>query len=219
MVTLTNTIDRVADMLARSDLNSQIEAEIKLAIARYNRRVSWLSEVRAGTLATVANQSFYSTFDITAADAVQDVAGRSAVSFQDVLKIDHLRDADYDELRRVSYSDFERFFDTSGSSGGPDYFTIYGGKLGLWPVPDAIETLTISAVVKPQVPSIGGDTSVWFEQAQELIENAAAQAVCIKFTQDAERAAIFAALEKVHYDDLVREGALKMATGRLRAHD
>jgi len=218
MTTLAEIRNRVADMLARSDLSTQIEKEISLAVTRYNRKVTWLSEIRGGTLATVAGQATYSTFSIAAADAVQTVTGLTAVSFQDVLKIQYIRDADYDELREVRYSDWERFFDTSGSTGGPDYFTIYAGKIGLWPVPDAVETLTISAVVKPVVPTAVTDESVWFEQYQELIEAATATAVCMKFIKDFEQAAVWAAEEKKQSDALDRENALRMSTGRIKAH-
>ena len=55
--------------------------------------------------------------------------------------------------------------------------------------------------------------------AQELIENAAAAAICRKFIQDGERAQAFQVYETAAWEDLVREGNQKMATGRLKAHD
>lgn len=219
MTTLLDVRDRVADQLARSDLGSQIDREIQLAITRYNRRVSWLHEVRALTLTSVAAQPWYDAVDLSPGAGPQDVTGRTSVPVSDIQKIEYMRDPDYYDLRQVRYSDFERFFDTTGASGRPTYFTLYAGQIGIWPVPDSVATYTLSAVVKPQVPASASDTSVWFDQAQELIENAAAAAICRKFIQDGERAQAFQVYETAAWEDLVREGNQKMATGRLKAHD
>lgn len=219
MTTFLDVRNRVADQLARADLSTQIDREIQLAIARYNRRVSWLHEVRGVTLTTVIGQPWYAALNLSAGAGPQDVTGRTAVDVADVQKIEYMRDASYEDLRQVSYRDFERFFDTTGAAGRPAYFTLYAGQIGIWPVPDGVATYTLSVVAKPAVPSSATDTSVWFDQAQELIENAAAAAICRKFIQDGERAQAFQVYETAAWDDLVREGNQKMATGRLRAHD
>lgn len=219
MTTLLDVRDRIADQLSRSDLSTQIDREIQLAITRYNRRVSWLHEVRGATLVTVAGQRFYTSVDLSAGAGVQDVAGRTAVSVQDIQKIEYMRASDDDPLYQVAYSDFEERFDVTGSSGEPEYFALYAGQIGLWPTPSGVDTLTLSVVVKPVVPTDAADTSVWFDQAQELIENAAASAICRKFLQDGERAQAFQVYEAAAWEELVREGNQKMATGRLRSHD
>lgn len=219
MTTLLDVRNRIADQLSRSDLSTQIDREIQLAIQRYNRRVSWLHEVRGATLITVVGQRFYSTIDLTAGAGPQDVTGRTAVSVQDVQKVEYMRDADDDPIEQIDYREFERRFDVSGTTGGAEYFTLYAGQIGLWPAPDAVATFTLSVVVKPVVPASATDTSVWFDQAQELIENAAAAAICRKFIQDGERAQAFQVYESAAWEDLVRESNQKMATGRLKAHD
>lgn len=219
MTTLLDVRDRIADQLSRSDLSTQIDREIQFAITRYNRRVTWLHEVRGATLATVAGQAWYTSISLAAGAGLQDVTGRTAVDVADVQKIEYLRGADYDELQQVDARTFEAFFDTTGNGGEPEYFTLYAGQIGLWPVPSEVETLTLSVVVKPVVPSAAGDESVWFDQAQELIENAAAAAICRKFLQDGERAQAFQVYETAAWEDLVRESNQKMATGRIKAHD
>lgn len=219
MTTLLDVRNRIADQLSRSDLSTQIDREIQLAITRYNRRVSWLTEVRGATLTTVIGQRFYGTLDLSAGAGPQDVTGRTAVSVQDVQKVEYMRDADDDPIEQIDYREFERRFDVSGTTGGAEYFTLYAGQIGLWPAPDAVETLTLSVVVKPAIPTLATDESVWFDQAQELIENAAAAAICRKFLQDGERAQAFQVYETAAWEELVREGNQKMATGRLRSHD
>ena len=219
MTTFLDVRTRVADQLARSDLNTQIDREIQLAMARYNRRVSWLHEVREVSLTSVAAQAWYSSVDVSTGTGPQDTTGRTAVDVADIQKIDYMRDPNYDDLRQVHYSDFEGFFDTTGAARRPTYFTLYAGQIGIWPVPDGVTIYTLSAVVKPIIPSLAADESIWFDQAQELIENAAAAAICRKFIQDGERAQAFQVYETEAWNDLVREGNQKMATGKLRAQD
>ena len=219
MTTFLDVRDRVADQLSRSDLSAQIDREIQLAITRYNRRVTWLHEVRAVTLTSVAAQAWYSSVDVSTGAGPQDVAGRTAVDVSDIQSVRYMRTADYDDLKQVRYSDFERFFDTTGSAGRTAYFTLYAGQIGIWPVPAGGETFTLSVVCKPVVPSSATDTSVWFDQAQELIENAAASAICRKFLSDGERAQAFKAFEDAAWDELLAESNKKAATGRIRSCD
>ncbi len=219
MTTLLDVRNRVADQLARSDLNTQIDREIQLAIARYNRRATWLHEVRSFTLTSVIGQAWYASVDLSTGTGPQDVTGRTAVDVADIQAIHYIRDADYEDLRAMAYADFEKLFDTVSGGSRATYYSLYAGQIGLWPEPSVVENFAISAMVKPVVPSSASDTSVWFDQAQELIENAAASAICRKFIQDGERAAAFQAFEALAWEDLVAEGNKKMATGRLRVHE
>lgn len=219
MTTQADIVARVADMLSRTDLNVQIGQEIQIAIRRYNRRASWLTEVRDATFQTVIGQEWYPTIDLSTGAGPQSVTGRTSVSVADIVKVDYLRDADSEPLQQVSKRMFEEFFDTAGSSGSPNYFVLYAGQLGLWPVPNEVQTMTLSAQVKPLVPTLSTDTSIWFTQAQDLIENAAAAAIAAKFTRDVESATIFRANENDAWADLVRESNVKMATGRLRVNE
>lgn len=219
MTTLLDVRNRVADQLARSDLSTQIDREIQLAIIKYNRKVTWLHEVRQATLTSVAAQTWYTSIDVSTGAGPQDVTGRTAVSVQDIQKIDYIRDADSEYLKQMHYTDFERLFDTTATTGRATYFALYAGQIGLWPSPSEVEAFTLSVVVKPVVPSLATDTSIWFDQAQELIENATASAICRKFIQDGERAQAFVVFEDQAWQDLIAEGNKKSATGRLRGHD
>lgn len=219
MTTLLDVRNRVADQLARSDLSTQIDREIQLAITRYNRKVTWLHEVRHATLTGVGAQTWYTNIDVSTGAGPQSVTGRTAVSVQDVQKVDYIRDADGEYLKQMHYTDFERLFDTTATTGRSTYFALYAGQIGLWPQPAASETFTLSVAVKPIVPSLAADTSIWFEQAQELIENATAAAICRKFIQDGERAQAFFVYEGQAWEDLLTESNRKGATGRIRGHD
>ncbi len=219
MTTLLDVRDRIADQLARSDLSTQIDREIQLAIARYNRRVTWLHEVRSFTLTSVIGQAWYSSVNVSAGSGPQDVTGRTAVDVSDIVAVNYIRDADYEDLRQMPYAEFERLFDSVSGGSRATYYCLYAGQIGLWPEPAAVEAFSISAAVKPVIPSSATDESVWFDQAQELIENAAAAAICRKFIQDGERAQAFQVYESAAWEDLVAESNKKMATGRLRVHE
>jgi hypothetical protein len=219
MTTLLDVRNRVADQLARSDLNTQIDIEIQLAIARYNRRATWLHEVRSFTLTSVIDQAWYATVDLSTGTGLQDVTGRTAVSVADIQTIHYMRDADFDDLRAMAYMEFEKLFDTVSGGSRATYYSLYAGQIGLWPVPATVADFTISAMVKPLVPVLATDESIWFDQAQELIENAAAGAICRKFIQDGDRAQAFQVYEAAAWEDVVSEGNKKMATGRLRVHE
>lgn len=219
MTTLLDIRNRIADQLSRSDLSAQIDAEIGLAIRRYSRRMSWLIEVRGATLDTVASQTWYSSVDLSGGAGPQAVAGRTAVAVSEIQKINYIRDDDDLEIRQLRYPDFEQLFDADNGLGGPTHFTLYAGQIGFWPTPDAILEFQLSVAVKPVVPTLATDTSVFFDQAQELIENAAAGAVCRKFIQDGDRAAAFAVYEAAAWNEIVAESGMKMGTGKIMVHD
>jgi hypothetical protein len=208
----------------RTDLNSQIDAEIQNAIRHYNRRVNWITERRGGTITTVAGTTWYSEVDLTTGAGIEDnptgTAPTSTASVKDLLKIIYIKleqgAIDW-PLTRVSYDEFERLVEGNAVVGIPDYYTVYVGEIGLWPTPSAVFSLYISAFWKPTVPTADDHESVWFDEHLELIENSAARRVCFKWTHDKELGSVFALLEKEQEDLLLAEGAARTTTGRLKA--
>ena len=207
---------RVADMLARSDLDTQITAEIGLAVTKYRRRMGHLTELRDGTITTVADQAWYTTVDLTAADGLQDVSSRTAAPVSDIVRFQYVSlgsgNAPFVE---IGYPEIKRLQDGTSSGGEPFQYARHAGAIGFWAVPSAAYTVYFSAHVRPPIPSSAGDTSVFFDEAQELIEYAAASQTAEKFTQDSERADRFRHLERDAWSHIVSEGSAKMATGRL----
>lgn len=95
-------------------------------------------------------------------------------------------------------------------------YTIYAGQMGIRER-EAGGAVYISANVKPLAPELSTDESVFFDEARELIEAAAAKAVCAKYISDSERALVFAQIEEQAFNDIERETATKASTGRIRA--
>lgn len=232
MTTLADIALTVATQLGRvnetataiTDLESEIKTEIQNSIRFYNRKPIHLTEVRGGELVTVAGTTWYSTVDLTTGDGDQSIAGRSAVDVNSIIDIHYMRENPgasglNEPLSRVPYQHFERMFEGSTPQGQPEFFTLYAGQIGIWPTPAAAHTIYWSGIVKPVVPALNADTSIWFDQANELIEASAARRVCSKYLRDNERAQMYAAEEAAAYNVLQHEHTSKVSTGRLRSHD
>lgn len=225
MTTLSTVRANVADMLrGRTDLNSQIDAEIQNAIKHYNRKANWINERRGGEITTESGTTWYSEIDLTAGAGVEDspsgTTPSATTNFKDLLKIIYakLEQGSIDwPLRRVSYDEFERLVEGTTVTGTPSYYTTFAGSLGLWPTPGSVLTVYVSAFFKPAVPTSDGHESVWFDEHLELIENSAARRVAFKWLHDRELGATFALLEKEQEDLLFAEGAARTTTGRLKA--
>lgn len=204
-----------------ADLETEIKAEIAETIRFYNRQKFALTEFRGVELTTVAGTTWYSSVDLTNGDGDQDNTGRTAVDVKDITHITYMRDntATPEPIKRVDYQQFESWFEGNTPNGGPNYFTVYAGQIGLWPTPDAAYTIYFSAHVKPVVPTADSDTSVWLDEAGEMIEAGALKRVCVNYLRDAERAGEFAAIEKTARDALAMEYTLKSSSGRLKVNE
>ena len=224
MATLATVALKVAKALNRVnaagtsiiDLETEIKEEIGATIEFYNKQPWHLTEWRGFELTTAASIIWYSTVDLTAGAGDQDGASRTAVNVRDILDIRYAREStDYD-LRHIHYERFEDFQEATTSSGTPTYFTTYAGQIGVYPTPDTAYTLYFSGHVKPVTPTSDGDTSIWFDEAEEMIINGAARRVHMKYTKDFEEAAVHAGLEQEEASALQSQNIRASSTGKIR---
>lgn len=220
MATLGDIVTTVADQLARSDLNTQIKAEVQNVIRRLRSENLDLSELRSLTLETVAGQTWYDS--VSTATVAGLATPAATVSVRDILSIQYMREAPggsqlLEGMRPISYLDLERLQEGSTSSGDPEYYALYGGQLALWPTPGAVQTIYLSAVVRPVIPSLDADTSVYFDEAQELVEAMTASRVALKYAQDEQMAAMHAAPVAGLLQALRAVSSSRRASGRIRA--
>lgn len=240
MTTLSTVALNVAKMLGRvdssgatiTDLGAEIKDEIRNTIRHYNRKPWHLTETRQIQFSTALGTIWYDEGQTT-----QSAAGGSgasvlsgnaiilsltdAISFSDLIEVDYIRETSSslnDQLRLMPYREFERFFEGGAVGGVPYAYTRYGGSLGIYPTPQAVYTIQLSGKVKGTAPTTDAGGSVWFDEAQELIETATAGRVCLKYTQDSQRAAEFGAIAAPLEDALHAEFVRKSSTGRIRAH-
>lgn len=227
MATLSDIALVVAKQLGRAnaagtaiaDLEDEIKAEIGNAVKNYNRKPWHLTEFRDGEITLAAGTEWYSAIDLTSGAGDQDETGRSAVDINTIISTEYMRigdsNTDY-ELIEISHREFERYKDGSSVQGEPVYYTRFAGQIGIYPIPNAVETVYWSGTIKPPIPTDDSDTSVWFDEANELIEAGAARRVCTNYLRDDERAARYAATEALAMGALESEFVRKASTGRLR---
>lgn len=188
MTTLADIRANVAAKLVRSDLTSQIDAQIGAAVRHY-RRMPWeFTELRAGVLTTVPSQLFYASVDFT--NGVGAQGARTSVPVSDIIEIETIRreDASGYLLERIPYRQFE-IWRTSGAAASVYYWTRYGDRIGLYPEPPGVEVLEVSANIKPLIPADESDTSIFFDRCPDMIEDFAAEKVCALYLRNPGKAA------------------------------
>ena len=108
MTTRAEIVATVADMLARSDLDTQIGREVERAVEHYNRVGGFaLQEARDGTFSTSDGEQWYSSVDFSAGGGS---IALGAVDAKNILTIDYARVAQNTNswpLAVLSYRDFE----------------------------------------------------------------------------------------------------------------
>ena len=226
MATLATVALKCAKQLGRvnsagtaiTDLETEIKEEIGEAIKFYNRQPWALTEVRGMTITTVDGTAWYSALNVSAGSGDQAVSGRTAVDFNQVLNIHYIRQQD-EPMDQVSYHRFEVLSEGTPSEGDPSKWTMYAGQIGFWPTPNAAYTIYISGTVKPVVPASDSDTSVWFDEAEEMVVAGAVKRVLLKYIRDEQRAATYVAIERDAMQQLESEHIRKSSSKRLRSHD
>lgn len=253
MTTLNDVVASVSDQLARNDLTNQITREIGLAVTRYSRKLTYLTEVRGGIIVLNNDQVWYPGFFLSEASGLQQTASRGLVPFSNVLSFDFVRYASVDvltallvedggallleggealalaleggqaingalttELRHLHYQEFEQY----DSDNAPVYrfgYAFHAGQFGVRPDQGG-GAVYFSGNVKPLIPTTSTDTSVFFDEALELIEAAVCKSVSAKYLMDIERAAAFGALEAEVFRDIQIETNTKATTGRIKAY-
>lgn len=239
MPTLAEVALKVAKNLSRvnaqgtsiTDLEGEIKDEIAASIRYYNRQPWHLTEVRGLTITTVAQTTWYTTASAglppNQAEGLQDLEPSPGndprtIRVNDILRIKYMREggttALTEPMKFMPYDEFETFFEGATPVANPTYYTRYAGQIGVFPTPDAAYTLYLSAEVKPVVPTGDNDTSIWLDEAEDMIEADATKRVLVKHIRDGMRAAEFAALEQVERVNLMNEHRLKTASGRVKAY-
>jgi hypothetical protein len=225
MATLADVRANVADMLrGRTDLNSQIDIEIGNAIRHYSRRATWITDRRNGTIATVAGTEWYSTIDLSSSAGISDTSvgtlPSATADLVDMISMDYAKieqgTTDW-PLAVTSYRTFESLRENSNVRGTPRYISRYSGRIGLWPAPNAVYTVSISGNFKPIVPSSGTDESAFFDQHRELIDVATTVRMAQKWTHDAELVSLYAPLVVEQERLLTVEGNTRRGTGKARS--
>ena len=159
MSTLSTLKAEIADDLSRSDLTTAIAAEITRSIKHFQKENLFFKENEAAQFVTVIGQVYYATSD--------DADIGNMVTF-DAVKC-RVSNSDYN-LVRLDIDTFETLNDGQVSNGQPTNWIYYNRKIGIYPPPDAVYTISMSGSVKAAAPAADGTTgNVWMVEGFELL--------------------------------------------------
>lgn len=173
-------IDRIAAELERSDLGSSsspgvIGTHINDAIKLYKARQWWFLQgptSAALTSTTTASDSYVS-------------------EYSGLIQLDSLRitvSGALRELTPISFDEMERLHDWVDSANVPFNYTRYGGRVRLYPTPNATYTLTWSGLFEEATLSDSADTNDWMTTGELLIRHTARMTVLRDYIRDLESA-------------------------------
>ncbi len=205
MTTFGTMRDRIADELDRADLTSQIEREIKSAIAFYERKRFWFNEQRID-FPTVASQEWYTSTDDSAIPNLLtlDIA-KVAISSTNKYQLDLLP---YAELEFVSDNG-------AADEGQPTSLAYFQKQVRLYPIPDASYSVVLSGIFALDSLSASADTNAWMTDGEALIRARVKASIYSNVIRDPELANEARGIEREELGALVSATTQKKATGQL----
>lgn len=203
MATLAALKTRIADELHRSDLTSAVSNAISDAVQLYQSKRFRFNEAQ-GTFSTTAGTEYYGSAVIPADIAEIDtltltVSGRKVV----------LTPRAFDVMEVIS--------STTNSRGQPSEWCWYSDQVRLYPVPDAVYSLSVSYLKRLPVPATDAASNAWTVDGFNLIRHTAKRMVSADLVQDFEMAQAAGASEQQELRRLLREGRI-LTQGGLRAN-
>lgn len=202
MATYAELQSQIADDINRTDLNTQIQTAIKRAIKFYSRKRSYFNEMVA-TASTVADQEYYEdpTYNREMDTLSITVSGNKYL------------------LKRRSFQEIESWSVTSTFTGVPTDWAQHRQQLRLYPIPDAVYTLTLSYQLDWADLSATSDTNAMTIEVPDLIEARARWWLLTRTIKDQQAAAEAKVEELQEWQAVEAETAKRIMTGRVRATD
>ena len=205
MTTFGTMRDRIADELDRADLTSQIEREIRSAVAFYEKKRFWFNEQRID-FPTVASQEWYTSSDDSAIPNLLTL---------DIAKIAIGATNKY-ELELAPYAELE-FASDGGEAdeGQPTSLAYFQKQVRLYPIPDASYSVVMSGIFSLGDLSASADTNAWMTDGEALIRQRVRAMIYSNVIRDPELANEARGIEREELAALVSATTLKKATGRI----
>jgi hypothetical protein len=202
MSTFGTMLDRIADELSRTDLDSQTRLCIRTAIQHYQRKRFYFIEDYGTTFSTVAGQEYYSSSDNAAIPNFSEV---------DSLVITAL--GSRWPLTKRGKEWMDEVSTSSDLTGIPSDYGYYSRQFRLYPIPQAVYSIRVSGLKRQDTLSATADTNVWLTEGESLIRNAAKRILAIDYLRNAGLATDAAAQEKIALDLIVSETEMRGSSG------
>lgn len=205
MPNLTTLKNRLALDFKRTNLTAQIANAIGDAVTHYQGQRFAFNQLRA-SFYTTAGREFYACTgtplppaDIAEVDSITiDVNGRQM------------------QLKPMSFDLGERINTTTNSQSQPQAWSWYAQQIRLYPVPDAVYTMTIAYLQKLPVPASDGASNAWTTEAEALIRYFAQKTIYRDTLLRPDLGAAAEIAEQAAYRRLKRE-SFQLDTGGLAA--
>lgn len=214
MTTLAITRAKIAGEITRTDLGTKIDAALNDAIKLWESSRFHFNE-RRYKINAVATVEYYDMVGPT----LQTFAGSAVPTGETIIEIDSITatqgNSPYPLTPRTQQW-FDRYQSSTGSTGGPpsDY-GIYGDQIRLFPVPDAVYAINISAHARlgPNPLTGDADTNAWLTEGELLIREQA-KVMLYRFPlKDADGMQLSQAAADNAFASLTRKMNAKAATG------
>ena len=170
---------QIATELSRDDLTTPIQTAIQAAIKHYSRKLMVFGQ-ETTTIATVASTSSYAL--------PSDFLAFERVELNDGNDITRLTEYGYNDLATM---------DVDQATGFPSKYAYRDYQIRLYPIPDAVYTVTVYYWRMVGPPVDGADSTVWTNDALDLIRHRAKWDVASNTIRDDQAAQTY----RVHEDD------------------
>lgn len=197
----TRIIDELANdgALTTAQVNYAIQDTIK-----YHERRPWYFNQTVGTFSTVAAQEYYSASDLAAIPYIVNIT--SMLVTNGGIKA---------PVVGVPFEAIEDVQDGTVTT-VPRHFTIWQQQIRLYPIPDAVYTITMAYIYRLTALSADGDSNAWTTDAEELIRQGAKRRIALNYFHAEDVAARCAGLEQEAYLALMAENRRRLPTTKLR---
>lgn len=183
---------------------AQIDNAIRSSIRHYGRRKWWFNQDKDATFSTVASQEYYSSTDLAVIPNVLNIVSV-------LITVNGLKTV----LIACDFEDIQGW-QTGAVTGQPRWFTVFENQIRLYPIPDAVYTITLAINQKLTEVTADADTNAWLVEAEELIRQASKKRLALDVLNADDLASRFNALEVEAYDELLNENSRRIPRKTLR---
>ena len=188
-------IERIEDEVDDANIRDQIKLAIQDSIKHYQRREFYFNQ-SSFTFATVAGQANYGT------------AANASIPNLLLIKSMYVTSSGIRfPMFPVAYDALDNMQDGLITSSPPTNWAYYGQELWLYPIPNAVETVTVSAILRLAALSADADTNAWMVDGEELIRQHAKWIIASDITHEPEEAATAQAREAIALKAIERDTA------------
>lgn len=174
--------DNWADADDVSTDTTAIENAINGAIRKWQRSRFYFNESRSLNFTTVIGQIWYSSTD--------DADIPKFVKIDELIHVDSASQETV--LRFTEQSQFESQIDNSAATGEPYNYAYFNMQIGLYPKPDAANTIRIRGHYKVDAPATDSEANnVWMVEAFDLIKAQAKAFLYRDYARDAANGEYF----------------------------